>query len=230
MLDALALGYRGVEADVFRVGQDLLVGHERDETRSGKTLARLYLAPLLDRVRSCGYILADSTPFFLNIELKERDPTTFGLLVTLLRTYDELFATARPLVQVTLVGWWPDTLADPSLWPAYLLVQIPIDGRTSSTQPPWPVGLVSIDYGKVLRWSGRGPVSSAARDAMATARRVAASHGVPIRVHHAPARRRIYEWLVAEGVTLIGPGDLMRDRESLLELSDVRRRSLGAPR
>jgi len=65
--------------------------------------------------------------------------------------------------------------------------------------------------------------------ALLTVAAVAASHGVPIRVHHAPARRPIYEWLVAEGVTLIGSGDLMRDRELLLELS-ARRRGLGAIR
>ena len=220
LLDALSFGYRGVEADVFRVGQDLLVGHQRDETRARKTLARLYLAPLLDRARSCGYILPDSTPFLLNIELKEKDPTAFRLLVTLLRPYEELFAaTTRPMVQVTLVGWSPDTLAHRSSWPDYLRVHVPIDGRNSGAQPPWPVGLVSLDYGKVLRWSGRGPVSRAAMEAFAEARRVATSNGVPIRVHHAPAQLRIYEWLVAEGVTLIGSGDLMHDRQLFLELA-----------
>jgi len=220
LLDAVSLGYRGVEADVFRVGQDLLVGHDRDETQSRKTLTRLYLAPLLDRARSCGYIQPDSTPFLLNIELKERDPTAFRLLVRLLRPYEELLtATTRPLVQVTLVGWWPDTVADSSAWPEYLRVHVPIDGHNSGAQPRWRVGLVSLDYEKVLRWSGRGPVSPAAIDAIAEARRVAGAYRVPIRVHHAPAQRRIYEWLVAEGVTLIGSGNLMRDRELLLELN-----------
>lgn len=219
LLDALALGYRGAEADVFRVGEELLVGHDRDETRSRNTLARLYLAPLLDRARSCGYILSDSTPFLLNIELKQRDLAAFRLLVTLLRKYEELFAsTTRPVVHVTLVGWWPDTIADPSVWPEYLRVHVPIDGRAADVPAPWPVGLVSVDYGKVLRWPGRGPIARAATETIATARRVATSYGVPIRVHHAPAQRRIYEWLVGAGITLIGSGDLMRDRELLLEL------------
>jgi hypothetical protein len=230
LVDALSLGYRGVEADVFRVGHDLLVGHTRDETQSHKTLARLYLAPLLDRARSCGYILRDSTPFLLNIELKEKDLTAFRMLVTELRKYEALFAaTRRPLVRVTLVGWWPDTVADPSLRPEYLRVHVPIDGRTAGAPPPWAVGLVSLDYGKVLRWSGRGPVPGAALEAMAEARRVATASGVPIRVHHAPAERRIYEWLVAEGVTLIGSGDLIRARELLRDLSTQLIRSKEAP-
>jgi len=225
LLDALRLGYRGVEADVFRVGEELLVGHDRAETRSRNTLGRLYLAPLLDRARSCGYILRDSTPFLLNIEIKERDPAAVRLLVTLLGTYEEMFAdTRRPGVQVTLVGWWPDTLAAPSSWPTYLRVQVSIDGHTPAAPPVWPVGLVSVDYGKALRWSGRGPVPRAATAVMATARRVAMSYGVPIRVHHAPAQQRIYDWLVAEGVTLIGSRDLVRDRELLLHPTADRRR------
>jgi hypothetical protein len=219
LLDAIALGYRGAEADVFRVGQELFVGHDRDETRSRNTLARLYLTPLLDRARSCGYILPDSTPFLLNIELKQRDPAAFRLLVTLLRMYDELFTSpTHPVVRVTLVGWWPDAVTDPSAWPEYLRVQLPVNSRPPAA-PPWPVGLVSIDYGEVLRWPGRGPISLAATDAMAAARRLATSYGVPIRVHHAPAQRRVYAWLLGQGVTLIGSGDLIRDRELLRGLN-----------
>jgi hypothetical protein len=183
----------------------------------------LYLAPLRARARSCGYVLSDFTPFLLNIELKERDPAALRLLVALLRTYEDLFAgTPRPEVQVTMVGWWPDSVTDPSSWPAYLRVQASLDGHSAGVPPSWPVGLVSIDYGKVLQWSGRGPIPRAATETMATARRVATSYGVSIRVHHAPARRRVYEWLVAEGATLIGSGDLIRDRELLLPLSGER--------
>ena len=164
--------------------------------------------------------MPDSTPFLLSIDLKEKDSTAFRLLVTLLRSHEELFVPpARPMVQVVLVGWWPGTVADQSSWPEYLRIHAPIGDRNSDVYSQWAVGLVSIDYGKHLKWSGWGPVSPAAMETMAEARRVAMAYGVPIRVHHAPARRRIYEWLVAEGVTLIGSGDLTRDRKLLLKLS-----------
>ena len=218
LLDALELGYRGAEADVFRVGQELLVGHRRDETQPRNTLERLYLAPLLARARACGYVVPDSTPFLLNIELKERDRAAFQLLVALLRRYEELFVAVtrpQPAVQVTLVGWWPETAVDATSWPEYLRVQMAIDGRSSGAHSRRPVGFVSLDYRKVLRWSGSGPILQAALDALATARRLATTYGVPIRVHHPPAQRGVYEWLVAEGVTLIGSGDLIRDRAIL---------------
>ena len=216
LLDALALGYRGAEADVIRVGQELLVGHSRNETKAHATLARLYLDPLLSRSHSCGVILSDSTPFLLNIELKDRDPRAFDLLVALLARYEALFAGTRPAATATLVGWWPDTVVGTSAWPRFLRVHVAL-GRPGQ-KPRGRVGLISIDYGKVLRWPGRGPISPEANEAIVSARRAADSCGVPIRVHHAPARREVYTWLLSEGVTLIGAGNLDRDRALLLEI------------
>jgi hypothetical protein len=100
-----------VEADVFREGTELLVGHDRNELHESHTLVRLYLEPLRARIRDCGYVLPDSTSFLLNIEVKESDPDALRLLVGQLLGYDELFrpsaSGSRPPVQVTLVGWWP---------------------------------------------------------------------------------------------------------------------------
>ena len=216
LLDALALGYRGAEADVIRVGQELLVGHSRSETRTHSTLARLYLDPLLSRSHSCGFVLTDSTPFLLNIELKDRDPRAFELLVALLARYEVLFAGPGPAATATLVGWWPDTLVGTSTWPRFLQVHVALG--SPGQKPQGRIGLISIDYGKVLRWSGRGPIPPEAKEAIVSARRAADSCGVPIRVHHAPARREVYTWLLSEGVTLIGAGNLDRDRALLLEI------------
>ena len=218
LLDAVAFGYRGAEADVIRVGQELLVGHSRDETTSRGTLARLYLDPLVALTHSCGYILSDSTPFLRNIELKDRDPRAFDLLLTLLARYEVLFAGSRPTAQVTLVGWWPDTVHATSTWPEFLHVQFRIGGPESAPKSGRRVGLISIDYSKVVRWSGRGPIPAEAKEAIVSARRLADSCGVPIRVHHAPARRGVYEWLLAQGVTLIGSADLERDRQLLIAI------------
>jgi len=216
LLDALDLGYRGAEADVIRVGQELLVGHSRNETKTHSTLARLYLDPLLTRAHSCGFILSDSTPFLLNIELKDRDPRAFELLAALLARYEVLFAGTRPAATAALVGWWPDTVVGTSTWPRFLQVHVVL-GRPGQ-RPRRRVGLISIDYGKVLRWPGRGPISPEAKEAIVSARRVADSCGVRIRVHHVPARREVYQWLLAEGVALIGASNLDRDRELLLEI------------
>jgi hypothetical protein len=49
--DALALGYQGVEVDYVFVDGKLLVSHGRGDALRGRTLDRLYLAPLRERVR-----------------------------------------------------------------------------------------------------------------------------------------------------------------------------------
>ena len=212
--EALALGYRGVEADVFRVGTELMVGHDRGALRGAGTLSRLYLAPLRDRLHTCGYVLTDSTPLFLNIELKEADPVAFQYLLDRLREFEELFAAQRtggPAVQVTLVGWWPSP--DSVTWPDYLRVQLAveqlehipvIDGAR--------VGFVSVDYEKVLRWRGVSDSASVAQMTITTARELARTLRKPLRVHHAPVDLSVYTWLVWQGVTLVGTTDLKRSQ------------------
>lgn len=220
LLDALDLGYRGAEADLFRVGTELRVGHERSELRPAHTLAGLYLEPLRERRRVCGYVLADHSPFFLNIELKDADSTAFSYLVVELSRYEELFRPPAPgataLVRVTLVGWWPRT-GEPT-WPDYLGRQLVVErGRTTSVPTgSRPIGLVSIDYGKVFSWRGHGDVPAVDRDQLAAARGLATTLAVPLRVHHVPVDRRVYRWLLSEGVTLLGTTDLRRT-SSLLQ-------------
>ena len=206
--DALALGYRGVEADVFRVGNELVVAHDRSDVRLSRTLRSLYLAPLETRRRRCGYILADSTPFYLNIELKEADSTAFRYLVEQLRQFEDLFRSA---VRVTLVGWWPKW--DAHTWPDYLRVQLALDRRgVGGPTGGAPVGFVSLDYGKSLKWSGKGTVPLAAQEILAAAHDSAAARAVPVRVPHAPVNAVVYRWLRLQGVALIGTSHLSRTR------------------
>lgn len=220
LLEALALGYRGAEADLFRVGTELVVGHDRRGLRPSDTLARLYLEPLRRRLAACGHVLADSTPFHLNIELKEPDAEAFRLLLRELAAHDDLFRPPSP-VRVTLVGWWPPPDSAPTPWPECLRVQHEVKHGAAAADPRGlpPVGLVSIDYGKVLTWRGRGEVPHADRLALAKARALATTFASPLRVHHAPANARIYRWLLSEGVTLIGATDLARARSLLEELA-----------
>jgi hypothetical protein len=215
--DALALGYRGVEADVFRVGTELVVGHERSRLQPLRTLASLYLEPLRERLQACGYVIADSTPFFLNIELKEVDSTAFRSLIGQLRLFDELFHAApwgAAPVQVTLVGWWPS--GDLDGWPAYVRVQRIVTRTGLAATTGAPVGLVSLDYGSVLNWAGRGTVSPAIQHALDAARDSARAMTAPLRVHHVPVNEAVYRWLLAHEGILIGTTDLKGTR-ALLE-------------
>src|ERR1700748_1478515 len=54
LFDALDQGFASVEADVYPVDGELLVGHNRRDLKPERTLESLYLAPLAARVEKNG--------------------------------------------------------------------------------------------------------------------------------------------------------------------------------
>ena len=62
LFDALDCGFCSIEADVHLVGDALFVGHSLVQLRPGRTLEKLYLQPLSERVRQNGATRARSTP------------------------------------------------------------------------------------------------------------------------------------------------------------------------
>ena len=52
LLDALDHGFCSVEADIFLVDGELLVAHTRSELSKERTLKKLYLNPLRERVKT----------------------------------------------------------------------------------------------------------------------------------------------------------------------------------
>src|SRR5687768_2782427 len=71
LLDALDLGFRGVEADVFLIDDSLRVGHDRRSAARAGTLEALYLLPLRDIIERCGSLGDSAKPFLFTVELKE---------------------------------------------------------------------------------------------------------------------------------------------------------------
>jgi len=209
LAEALGAGYRGVEVDLYRDGNRLLVGHDRRTLRPKRTLEELYLRPLEMRLSRCDFVLAPNTTFFLNLELKERDPEALRLLVNHLESYSTtLFG--RGQVRAVLVGWWPTLQVVGQPWPAYLGVQLPFEGKPEETiaRAGPPISLLSVDYSKSLRWNGRGSVPRRAQNALAEAVRLGRAIGVPVRVHQARVNPRVFTWLLETGVDLIGVKEL----------------------
>ena len=213
LYDALSLGYKGVEADVFLVDGELRLGHDRREARRGATLEARYLAPLRSLVARCGALTTDGRPFLFNVELKEESRPAFDTLVALLARYAELFtpdsqqATAPgyrpPAIQVVLVGWSPRSVADRT--PVPLGTQARLrrpDARAVDAMDP-AVGLISVDYRKTMGrwWLTRGR----RRRWLSTVQEIkAAFPATRIRAYDAPVNERVYRNLLTAGVDLIG--------------------------
>jgi hypothetical protein len=213
LLDALSLGYRGVEADVILVGGDLRLGHDRRAARRGATLEAQYLAPLHSLVARCGTLTADGRPFLLTVELKEASQPAYDTLLAVLARHGTLVRpssgnasderSGAPAVEVVLVGWHPPAPSAGGPVPLGRHERLRrADGRALDISGP-AVRLLSLDYGKTV---GRWWVTAAARRRwLATLRATkAASPALQIRAHNVPVDARVYRELFAAGVDLIG--------------------------
>jgi len=95
LFKALSYGAASVEADIYLVDDKLLVGHTEDELSPNKTLASLYLDPLVSLIRSANvdrqtgsrrgvFETAPFTPLHLLIDIKTDGPSTFAKLYSAL--------------------------------------------------------------------------------------------------------------------------------------------------
>src|SRR5689334_9637589 len=79
LLDALEQGFCSVEADVYLVGQELLVAHTSRDLKPERTLEKLYLAPLKERVRANGgRVYREGPAFYLMIDVKTDAKATYA--------------------------------------------------------------------------------------------------------------------------------------------------------
>jgi hypothetical protein len=221
--DALALGFRGVEADVFLIDGELRVGHDRRAAEAGATFDALYLAPLASVAARCGSITGDARPFLLTIELKEESQAAHDSLVALLGRHRSLLVPSESasgrawMVEAVLVGWHPplDQLGDEAgvLFGVQHALVTPDPIALGSLDRS--VRLLSLDYGKTM---GRWWTTTVKRRRWLDALRVAkaASPGRLLRVHNVPASRGVYAALLAEGVDLIGTKELDASRRLLV--------------
>ena len=211
LTDALTLGFRGAEADVFLVDGTLRVGHDERAARAGGSLESLYLAPLQALAARCGRLTSDGRSFLLALEIKEESPVTHDSLLALLGRYRSLLEApqpdsgGRPALAVVLVGWEPsaqpsDHAVDSLLGRQHRLTDASTIGLTKLGPQ---VRLLSLDYGKTM---GRWWMTAGGRRRWLAALRAAKASAPDrlLRVHNVPANARTYEALLEAGVDLIG--------------------------
>lgn len=219
LYDAMAMGYRGVEVDVFLIDGTLRVGHSRRQAAKGATLDSLYLEPLRDLVYRCN---RESTvrhsnvePFLVNIEVKERSVETLASLYTRILGMDEILSVvARPStslqLNVMLVGYSGAAegaaLSYKKLGVSCKLEKLELLRACVSDSR---VRMLSIDYGKTM---GRWYTLEMQRERWMRAIR-AISITEPdkiLRVYNVPESREVYRELLQSGVDIIGTKNLAR--------------------
>lgn len=218
LLDALDVGFRSVEADVFAVGGELLVAHERSSLRAERDLASLYLAPLFERHLASESVHAtgDDTGFTLLVDIKADAELTYALLRETLEPYRAMLtrledgALLRSSVTVILSGSRPRATVAAERDRLVFL-----DGRIPDLEGAPPVGpelipLISASFPRHFRWRGSGPLPEEERARLAEWATLAHRQGKRLRFWAVPGDEVGWEVLRTAGVDLIGTDDPAR--------------------
>jgi len=213
LLDALDHGFCGVEADIHLVEGQLLVAHDRSQTRPEWTLERLYLKPLRERARlHHGRIYPDGPDFILLIDFKTEAQSTYTALKPLLHAYRDVLTEFRPdrtstkAVTVFLSGNRPrqQLNAEPIRYAA-------IDGRLAdlkSDASPHLIPLISDNWGSHFRWRGQGELSDAERQRLRDLVKRTHTEGRRIRFWAIPDTPEAWSEMLQADVDLINTDNL----------------------
>ena len=220
LLDALDHRFGSVEADIFLVGDQLLVAHEASELDPTRTLESLYLDPLAARVKANhgsvyrGY----RRPIQLLIDIKTEGSSTYLELDRHLRRYKHLFTTyAHGRVfpgPVTAVISGDRAARAPM--EAQSVRRAFYDGRLAdlgSAAPASFISLISDNWTLNFTWRGDGPFPDAERQKLHGIVQAAHARGQQVRFWATPdvagpARDALWTELLAAGVDYLNTDDL----------------------
>lgn len=221
LLDALARGFTSVEADVFLVSGELLVGHTRGELEKGKTLAALYLDPLHALVRkNGGRVYREGPGFQLLIDFKTAGEATYAALREVLPEYAGMLTTVRDgklepgPVSVVISGNRPLEMLR-----SERVRHAGIDGRIEDLDSDAPADLlplISDRWGKMFTWRGEGPIPDAERSRLREIVEKAHARGRRVRFWATPERTEVWRELLESGVDHINTDRLDALRDYLL--------------
>lgn len=222
LLDALEQGFCSVEADVFLVDGQLLVGHTSLDLRPERTLEALYLEPLRQRARAHGGRIYPGGPtVFLLIDVKSEAKATWAALAKVLERYDDLVSVTRdgkhePKAVTVVISGNRD---QPGI-AAMPVRRAGIDGRPenlNSEAPPDLIPWISARWDPLFRWDGKGPMPEAERLRLRDHVQKAHARGRLVRFWATPENPTVWEELLAAGVDLINTDQLAELRQFLAQ-------------
>jgi hypothetical protein len=221
LFDALEHGFCSVEADVFLVEGQLLVGHSKRDLKPDRTLERLYLDPLRARAQANGgRIYPGVSTVYLLVDVKSDAAPTYAALHARLAGYADLISTIRDghyeqkAITVVISG-----NRDKAGLASQKVRYAGLDGRIGDLDSDVPTHLmpwISDRWGMLFRWRGDGPMPAEERAKLAGYVRKAHAHGRQLRFWATPERPEVWTELRAAGVDLISTDQLGALQQYLL--------------
>lgn len=226
LLDALSYGFKSVEADVWLVGEELLVAHDLNEVKPGRNLQSLYLEPLREIVeRNRGSVYRRDPDYLtLLVDIKSEPVSTYLELDEALRSYRRMLTTfeaggvADGAVTVIVSGNRPRLVMEQQS-----VRHAAYDGRLSDlgvTTDQAFMPLISDNWTNNFTWMGDGPMSSGEREKLRSIVSTAHSNGQRVRFwetpDRAPQREAVWRELLAARVDHINTDHLAALEKFLL--------------
>ncbi|MEU6102871.1 phosphatidylinositol-specific phospholipase C/glycerophosphodiester phosphodiesterase family protein [Streptomyces flaveolus] len=220
LLDALDHRFGSVEADIYLVGDQLLVAHDPEDLDPARTLESLYLDPLAARVRAHhGRVYrGERRSLQLLVDIKTEGAATYRELDRRLRRYKHLFTTcAHGRVHpgaVTVVVSGDRAARAPMA--AQSTRRAFYDGRLTdlgTSAPASFVPLISDNWTLNFTWQGVGAFPEAERGKLRDIVGAAHGRGQRVRFWATPdlpgaARDAVWGELLAAGVDHLNTDDL----------------------
>jgi hypothetical protein len=223
LFDALDHGFCSVEADVYLVDGQLLVAHERFQTKPERTLQSLYLDPLRERVKkNGGHVYPSGPEFTLLIDLKGDWHTTYPVLRDVLRHYAGMLTTFRDgrketnaIVAIITGNRNRAMFAGESVRYAALDGDlVDLDSGEPATLIPW----ISSNWFQTFRWNGSGTMPEAEKAKLKELVAKAHQQGRRVRFWGAPDQPNFWRELLEDDVDLINTDELEGAQAFLLKV------------
>lgn len=146
-------GFGSIEADIFPIGGDLLIGHTAAETHPSRTLNSGYLVPLKKEIKN------SSTELQLLIDIKTDPGQSMSLLLKQLKPLKKHLSTPhkKGKLKIVITGMLPNP-EDYKDYPLYIFFDN--DLKVNLTDEQWQrVGMVSVNFRIFSKWKGTGPLA-----------------------------------------------------------------------
>jgi len=216
-LDALDHGFCSLEADVFLVDGQLLVGHTPWELKEVNTLEVLYL----DRLREFfqkndGSIYPNKEKVVLWIDFKSGPKETWPVLEKVLSNYTEMLSyvedgkLVEKAVTVIITGSSPSPdMFKSETGKRYALSSDSLD-RFDASIPNTVYYAVCENFAKFTRWRGYGELSQEDRQKIAEVVKKTHDQGRKIRFWGYPESEKIWQLMLDLNVDWINTDDHQR--------------------
>lgn len=222
LYDALDNGFTNIEADVFLHDTSLVVAHVCPYFREGKTLEKLYLKPLYDRVMKNGGRVYTNymRPVILMIDVKTGSNNTYFELERLLDKYRDMLTSydngqvTYRAVTVVISGHKPYRLLEnePKRL-AFIDEDLRRVARDSVTTNVFT--MASCKYSRLLSWNGKGTIPEVQKERLCNFIAIAHRIGSKVRLWASPENKAVWDELLKCGVDLINTDKLVTLRNYL---------------